>query len=124
MSDKEPKDYWSECVQIFFHYGKGYGVTEDLNPVCLGDEDDIKKFFETGELNNELNSTQRQVLTGILDYRKEQGIGTTDTRAAGMERAGNNGASRRKPKAVRLLASRKRFPLRPSRTKGKSLSRK
>ena len=122
MSDKEPRDHWSECGQIFFHYGKGYGLTDILQTICLGNEEDIKRFFESGELNNELNPTQRQVLNGILDYRKEQGIGTTDTRAANMERAGNNGASRHKPKATRLLTPRKRLPLRPSRTKAKSLS--
>ena len=26
MSDKETRDYWSEGGQIFFHYGKAYGV--------------------------------------------------------------------------------------------------
>jgi len=124
MADREAKDYWSEDEQIFFHYGKGYGLADTLQTICLGNEDDIRKFFETGELSNGLNPTQRQVLNGILDYRKEQGIGATDTRAADMERAGNNGASRHKPKATRLLTPRKRLPLRPSRTKGKSLSRK
>ena len=124
MSNKEPKDYWSECGQIFFHYGKGYGLTDSLQTICLGNEDDIKKFLETGELNNELNQTQRRVLSGILDSRKEQGIGTTDTRAADMVRAGNNGAFRHKPKAARLPAIGKRLPLRPSRTKDKGLSGK
>lgn len=124
MSDKEPRDYWSGCGQIFFHYGKGYGLTDILQIICLGNEDDIRKFLDTSELNNGLNPTQRQVLSGILDCRKEQGFGTTDTRAADMERAGNNGAFRHKPKATRLLTPRKRLPLRPSRTKGKSLSRK
>ena len=124
MSNKEPKDYWSECGQVFFHYGKGYGLTDSLQTICLGNEDDIKKFFQTGELNNELTPTQRQVLTGILDYRKEQGIGTTDTRATDMERAGDNGASRHKPKATRLPTVRKRLPLRPSRSKSKGLSGK
>ncbi|MFC1874861.1 helix-turn-helix transcriptional regulator [Chloroflexota bacterium] len=75
MSDKEPRDYWSECRQIFFHYGKGYGLTDHPRNICLGNEDDIRKFFETGKLNNEFNPIQRQVLSGILDYRKEQGIG-------------------------------------------------
>jgi len=117
------RDYWSECGQVFFCGGKGFGLTDALQSICLGSEDSIKKFFETGELNNELRPSQRQVLNGILDYRKEQGIGT-NTGAANMERAGNNGASRHKPKATRLLASRKRLPMRPSRTKGKSLSRK
>ncbi len=124
MSDKEPRDYWSECGQIFFHYGKGYGVTEGLNPICLGNEDDIKKFFETGQLGSKFTPTTVKVLESILEYRKEQGIGTTDTGAADMERAGNNRASRHKPKATRLLTPRKRLPLRPSWTKGKSLSRK
>jgi len=27
MSDKETKDYWSECGQIFFLNGGGYGLT-------------------------------------------------------------------------------------------------
>ena len=118
------KDYWSNCGQIFFTSGFGWGLTNKLDNICLGKEDDIKKFFETGELNNKLHPTQREVLNQILDYRKEQGIGTTDTRAVDMERTGNNGTSKRKPKAVRLLTSRKRLPLRPSCTKGKSLSRK
>ena len=76
------------------------------------------------ELNNELNPTQRMVLTDILDYRREQGIGAADIRTADMERAGDNGASGHKPKAARLPTARKRLPLRPPRTKGKSISRK
>ena len=120
----QARDHWSECGQVLFCNGKGYGLTPELRTICLGNEDDIKKFLDTGELNNELNPTQRQVLSGILEYRKEQGIGTTDTRTADMERAGNNRASRYKPKATRLFASRERLPLRPSRTKGESLSRR
>ena len=123
MGDKS-KDYWSECEQIFFHYGKSYGLTKVLETICLGDENDIKKFFDTGELSNELNPIQRQVLNAILEYRKGQGIGTADTRVADMERAGDYGTSRRKPKATRSLKIRKRLPLRISRTKNKSLSRK
>ena len=120
MSDKEPRDYWSECRQIFFHYGKGYGLTDHPRNICLGSEDDIRKFFETGKLNNELSPIQRQVLNGIIDYRKEQGIGVI--RTADMERTVNHGASRHKPEAIRSLAVRKRLPLRSSRTKSKSLS--
>ena len=124
MSERETKDYWSECGQIFFTGGHGYGLTPQLRTICLGKEEDIKKFLETGELNGKLNPTRKQVLGGILEYRQEEGIGTTDLRTTSMERAGNNGASRRKPKATRLLASRKRLPLRLSRTKNKSLSGK
>jgi len=69
MSEKEQRDYWSDCGQIFFHYGKDYGLTPDLRSICLGEEEDIKKIFDTGELNSKLNPTQRQVLMGILEYR-------------------------------------------------------
>jgi hypothetical protein len=121
---KEQKAYWSDCGQIFFCDGKGYGLADTLQTVCLGNERDIKNFLKGGQLSEELSSPQRQILIKIQEYRKEQGIGTADTRATDMERAGNNGASRHKPKTTRLLTARKRLPLRPSRAKGKSLSRK
>ena len=124
MSDKEPRDYRSECGQIFFHYGKGYGSTDTLRTICLGDEDDIKKFLETGESADEFSPSQLRVLEQIRIYREEEGVGQSNVRAADMERGIGNGASRRKPKATRLLTPRKRLPLRPSRTKGKSLSGK
>ncbi len=109
---KELKGRWSDCGQIFFEGSEGYGLTATLQTICLGKEDDIKKFFSTGEINKELNSTQIQVLTQIQEYRKEEGYGTAATRAGDMERASNNGASRHKPKAARSLAFSKRFPLR------------
>ena len=109
---KEPKGRWSDCGQVFFCDGKTYGLTDTLHTICLGKEDDIKKSFETGELNNKLAPIQQQVLAGILDYRKEEGYGTATTRAGDMERASNNGTSRHKPKATRSLTFRKRFPLR------------
>ena len=124
MSEKGDKDYWSDCVLVFFTGCFGWGLTDKLDNICLGSEDDIKRFFDTGELNNGLHSTQTQVSSGILDYRKENGIGTTDTRTADMERAGNNGASRRKQKTTRHLTARKGLSLRPSRKKSKNLSRK
>ena len=109
---KEPKGRWSDCGQIFFEGSEGYGLTATLQTICLGKKEDIEKFFSTGELNNKLAPIQQQILAGILDYRKEEGYGTAATRAGDMERAGNNGTSRHKPKATRSLAFRKRFPLR------------
>ena len=61
MSDKETGDRWSEGSQIFFTGGKGWGITGTLQNICLGKEDDIQKFFETGELNDELDPPE----TGI-----------------------------------------------------------
>jgi len=109
---KEPKGRWSDCGQIFFEGGEGYGLTATLQTICLGNENDIKKFFSTGELNNKLKPIQKQVLVEIQEYRKEEGYGQPDTGGAGMERAANSGAVRGKQKTTRSLASRKRFPLR------------
>jgi len=33
--EKEPKDYWSEDGQAFFHCGKGYGLTDTLQTIRL-----------------------------------------------------------------------------------------
>jgi hypothetical protein len=66
------KDYWSDCGQIFFTGSFSWGLTDQLSNICLGSEDDIKKFFETGELNNGLYPIRRQILNRILDYRKER----------------------------------------------------
>jgi len=96
-SEKEQKDHWSDCGQMFFHYGKGYVVADTLQTICLGNEADIKQ---------------------------EEGIGQPAVGAADMERAGNDGAFRRHQKAARLPAIRKRLPLRPPRTKNKNLSGK
>lgn len=117
----EPKDHWSDCGQIFFHYGKGYGLTDSLETICLGDEDDIKKFLETGELNNEFHSTQRQVLKAILDYRKEQGIGTRKTDMVGT---GTNGIAGSEQKAVSPATPRKRLAMRSSHKKHNYLLRR
>jgi len=114
----EPRNYWSDCGQVFFCDGKGYGLTDTLQTICLGKEDDIKKFFETGELSKELNPTQRQVLVQIQEYRKGEGIGI---READMVGASTNGASRHKPKATRQSTPRKRLALRSSKQKSPNL---
>ena len=119
----EPKDGWSEDGQIFFHYGEGYGLTEDLHTICLGKKEDIEKFFSTGEINKALSPTQIEVLTQIKENRKERGIGESNTRTASLQRGSHNGASRRKQKATRHLTARKGLSLRLSRKKSKSLPR-
>ena len=121
MSKEEKKDYWSECGQIFFHYGQGYGVTSQLHSIPLGREEDIKRYFKTGE-HNDLNPHQQEVLDQIITYRKEEGIGTEDIGATGMERAGDTGLTGDKTRAARPSKARKRLPLRPPRAKSKSVS--
>jgi len=75
--DTEPQNYWSDCQQVFFCGGTGYGLAGRLSAICLGNETDIKKSFETGEISDELGPTRRQVALGIRGYRKEADIGTS-----------------------------------------------
>jgi len=69
--EKDTRTYWSDCEQVFFTCGKGYGLTEQLSTICLGSEDEVKKALDTGGLTGEFTLVQRQVLMGILEYRKE-----------------------------------------------------
>lgn len=75
--DTEPQNYWSDCQQVFFCGGTGYRLAGRLCAICLGNETDIKKSFETGEISDELGPTRRQVVLGIRGYRKEEDIGTS-----------------------------------------------
>jgi hypothetical protein len=121
---RESRDHWSEDDQIFYTYGKGYGLTDKLETVCLGTEEDIEEYLATGEFDEHFNPIQRKILTGILEYRKELGIGPEHiTGAAGLEREGHDGLIGRKPKTARLSKKRERLPLRPPRTKDSGLSR-
>jgi hypothetical protein len=95
-------------------------VTKELKSIPLGSEEDIKKYFEIGELSNQLKPKRKELLEEILKYRKGQGIGTIGT--TGVERASNHGTSRNKTRGVRPPAPRKRLPLRSPRTKSESLS--
>ena len=124
MSEKEPRDYWSDCKQVFFTGGKGFGVTERLRNICLGKEEGINKFFETGELSDVLNPTQRQVLLQIQQYREEQGIGQSNDRLGkrGVERSRSNGSIRSNENATGQYKAKQRLPVRPTRATVKSIS--
>jgi len=119
---KEYRDHWSEDGQVYFCDGKGYGLTDTLQTICLGSEEDIEICLNTGQFGPRFRPLQRQVLRQILTYRKEQGIGAAFTGAAGMERAVHYGTPRSRPKTTRLHEERERLPLRPPRTKNKGIS--
>ena len=93
------KVQWSDGGQACFIDGYGWGLTKDLKSIPLGKEDKIKKFFETGELNNELHPIQKQTLTQIKEYREEQSFGTTN-RPKSVERTSNDGITGGKPKTI------------------------
>lgn len=65
-------DHWSDCGQVHFCGGKGYGISSALKTVCVGNEAEILEAFVTGKIPEGLNETQKQVLRDILAYRKEE----------------------------------------------------
>ena len=111
MGEKEHKDYRSECGQIFFCYSRGYGLTDTLQTICLGNEDDIKKFFDTGELSNDLHPTQRKVLNQILEYRKEVSSGQSFKPVRAI-RSVFARTLKRRATHTKQTAPRKRLPVR------------
>ena len=124
---KVTRDYRSDCGQILFHYGKGYGLAENLHSVCLGEEECINKILETGELPDDITPDERWALNYILNYRRENGYGEqpdTGTRETDLVGAGNDGTSRGKQEAISPLKKRKRFPLHTSHKKHYSLSKR
>ena len=114
------RSYWSDCEQIFFIDSIGYGLTEQLETISLGKEGDIRHFFKTGKINPNLFPIQRQVLSGILDYRKEEGFGISER---DMVRAGNNGVTGGEQKAVSSIKKGKELALRASHKKYNHLLR-
>ena len=114
----EVKDRWSDCEQVFFCNGWGWGLTQDLQSVCLGKEEDVQLELDTGELKPDLNTLQRQILSGILEYRKENGIGTGENNMVG---GGSNGIVGNKQKRIGHTASRQRLTMRASKQKNKGL---
>ena len=107
----DTRNYWSDCGQVFFCDGKGYGLTDTLRTICLGNEDDIKKFFDTGELNNGISSTQRQVLNKILEYRKEVSSGQSFKPVRAI-RSVFARTLKRRATHTKQAAPRKRLPVR------------
>ena len=71
---------WSEDGQVFFCDGKGYGLTPNLNTICLGKEEDIEAFISADmrdepaprEVVERLNVEAKVVLHQIGQARKEQ----------------------------------------------------
>ncbi len=111
---EQPRAYWSDCGQVFFCDGKGYGLTTALQTICLGAEVDILEAFSTGKLPDCLNSLQHQVLTAILDYRKEvlHNARAIETKRPGTIRSRPDGAAEHRTVGVRQSPARKGLPLR------------
>jgi hypothetical protein len=111
MSDKH-RDYWSDCEQVYFLDGYGWGLTDKCQRICLGKEEDILKFFETGELNGNFHPKQKEVLNWILEYRKENyGESNNEPKKPSAVRSRPAGAVKRREAHTRQTKTRKRLPI-------------
>ena len=105
----ETRDYWSECGQVYFLDGWAWGLTEKCQTIPLGREEEVLKFFETGELNGNLHPQQKEVFNWILEYRKEQGFGVQSyDRTEHLDRRRPGQVTRHHKENVRQPKKRKR----------------
>jgi hypothetical protein len=121
MGIQGPKDFWSDDSLVFFHYGDGYALTNELHAIKLGVEADVQEALSTGCIPDSITGVSRKVLAEIIEDRRESGYGIRET---GLVGAGNNGPSRRKQKATGHSTPGKRLTLRASKQKDKGLFRR
>lgn len=114
-------DYWSNCGQIYFTGGYGYGISVNLQTVVLGKESDILKALEDGSITHDLKDIEKATLEQIIDYRKERGYGNTEPGMVGVIPHGTSGS---KQKTIRRSTARERLAIRSSKSKGKGLFRR
>ena len=101
---------WDESSSIFFAGENAFGLTPDLQTICLGREDTIKKALENKVLPGGLNSIQRETLSYVLEYRKEKENGE-NFGTGNLERRRTMRIARHRQKTIRLFKARKGFPL-------------
>ena len=108
--NKEHRDHWSDCGQVFFTGGAGYGLTDQLQSIPLGFESDILEAFRTGNMPDYLKPIQRQALSSILEYRGEvEADGTTaQVKRPSAVRSRPARAIKRRAAVIRHAAQRKR----------------
>lgn len=104
MSDKQ-RDYWSECGQVFFLDGWGWGLTEKGPRIPLGSEVEILQFFKDGIIAPDTDPILREALNFIKEYRNENGftsdVGSRSARVAKHREASVRQAKTRKEPAIR-----------------------
>ena len=112
----DSKDYWSDCGLINFVGGKGWGLDENLRTWCLGNESDVLKAMETGELPDYLTPKERQVLSHTLELRKEVLANEPkEYQPRGAVRSRPSGAFQRRKANTRQVTQRKTSTIRKAR---------
>lgn len=113
QANKEHRDYWSDCGQVFFTGGVGHGLTPELKTIPLGYEADIHEAFRTGKLPDYLKPVQHEVLVEILEYRMEV-LGSArgvEVKRPSAVRSRPSGAVKRRAARIRHAAKRKRITI-------------
>ena len=103
--EKDEKYGWDG--DVFYCGGLAYGLTPELQTICLGKAEIIEKALGDRQLPDKLNSTQRLVLLDILEDRKEQN--GEDVGTGNLERRRIMRITRHNQKATRLSKANKRF---------------
>jgi len=108
--NKEHRDHWSDCGQVFFTGDVGYGLTDQLKTIPLGHETDLLEAFRTGKMPDDLKPVQRQVVSSILEYRREVSAdGTTpQVKRPSAVRSRPARTVKRRAARIRHVAQRKR----------------
>lgn len=109
-----PKEFWSDDCLIYFHFGVGYALTDELHTIKLGDEADVLEALSTGQMPDSISGLPRKVLAEILEDRHGAG-------EASLVGAGVNRAFGRQQKTARRSTPGKRLALRFTKSKNKAL---
>ena len=111
IKEKAPGTYWSDCGRIFFTGGKGYGITSELQTVCLGNETDILKALTDGLIYHNLAPAEHQTLADIIEYRRELSNGEFKPKSPSAIRSRPSGTVKHRTADIRQASPRKRATL-------------
>ena len=102
---RETRDHWSECGQVYFLDGWSWGLTEKGQRICLGEEIEILRFFKDGIISPDRDQILREPLNFIKEYRSENGftgdVGGRSARVAKHREASVRQAKTRKEPTIR-----------------------
>ena len=106
---------WYEGYAYFLE-GNAYIVSPKGSTVCCGKEEEVKSYFNGGEMPQYLLSHERLALINMKEI-------IDGDREANMERTGNDGTTGGEQKTTRQSTPRERLALRSSKSQRKNILR-
>jgi hypothetical protein len=121
---KDDRDSWSDCGQVNYISGSGWGLTSTLKSVCLGNQADIEKALKDGKVPGDATPIQRDAWKWILEYRRSEGYGSKAElfKPRNFIRSGDARAFKSRKATIRQNPKRKAPPVHRSINPGKDLS--